>query len=97
MAELKKKFPAYVFRLRDALGTELAELGIRKPKVSFEHVPGTKLYRFEVIAPGFQKLRHSERQELVWRITDKELDKKKLYILSILTLTPSEASGESAA
>jgi len=40
----------------------------------------------------------SERQDLVWKIVDGALGKpEQLFLASIWTLTPSEASGESAA
>jgi hypothetical protein len=44
-----------------------------------------------VVAAGFKKLWHSERQELVWRIANRALSRDEdLRISMILTLTPEE-------
>jgi hypothetical protein len=57
-----------------------------------------KTHRLTVIAAKFAKLGFSERQAVVWRIVDGSLDKpEQLFISMIVTLTPSELSGQSAA
>ena len=102
MAQMKRnqrdKLPLHIARLRMQLHDELAKVGIDRAKVEVEHVVGTKLYRFSVIAPGFRRLRHSERQDLVWRIADQTLDQsQQLSIASIVTATPAEMAGQPAA
>jgi hypothetical protein len=77
--------------VRAALKTELDTVGIKDADVRTEAVPGTKLRRVSVVAKGYKKLRHSERQNLVWRIVDGVLDPSdRLKISMILTLAPEE-------
>lgn len=91
------KAPAFVGRIRRALTEDLTRAGI-PAEVETEAIKGTKLHRVTVIAPKFARLRFSERQAFVWRIVDQALDKREqLFISTILTLTPSEAAGQSAA
>jgi hypothetical protein len=92
MAQVKN--PPFVAELKEALGSELKQVGITA-KVSFERVPATKLYRFGVLARKFKTMPHSERQNLVWRIADRTLPaEKQIRISMILTLTPEEAGYE---
>ncbi|MBI1785485.1 hypothetical protein HYR69_10110 [Candidatus Sumerlaeota bacterium] len=64
-------------------------------KIETENIPTTKLCRVRVLTPKFKKLRHFERQNLVWRIIDHGLDKdEQLRISMILTLTPDEMNGK---
>lgn len=86
------KTPAFIVRLKAALHAGLAQLDIPPTDVLFEAVPGTKLFRCRIVAPKFSKLRHLERQDLVWRLVRKELGEEgELHISTITTLTPSEA------
>jgi hypothetical protein len=83
-------FPSFVATLKRAIINDLKSGGI-KAKVEFEPVPTTKLYRITVLAPQFEKLRHFERQNLVWRIAEKTLSpNEQLRVSMILTLTPQE-------
>ncbi len=76
---------------------DIARAGV-PAEVTIESIPGTKLHRVTVIAAKFAKLRFSERQAVVWRIIDQVLQKdEQVYVSMVYTLTPSEASGESAA
>jgi len=85
--------PPFLTQLRNALVDDLAKAGIRA-KVELEPVPTTRLHRVFVFAPEFQALKHSERQNLVWRIADRVLDgDQQLLISMIITLTPNEAKG----
>lgn len=85
------KPPAFVRRLKDALTKDLGTAGIRRSKIDFEPVPSTKLYRFVVLAKGFEDMAHTERQDLVWRIADRVLDQdEQLRISMILTMTSDE-------
>lgn len=59
--------PAYIQRLADNLGAQLAENGL-VTEVNWEPVVGTKMFRFYVVSDGFANMIHSERQSLVWRI-----------------------------
>ncbi|HMN40664.1 MAG TPA: hypothetical protein PKE29_07435 [Phycisphaerales bacterium] len=93
----RTRSPAFIARVRNALMQDLARAGIAA-EVTVEPIRGTKLHRITVIAGKFAKLRFTERQAVVWKIIDQVLDKKdQLFISMVLTLTPSEASGESAA
>jgi hypothetical protein len=48
-----------------------------------------------VFSPQFKDLGHSERQNLVWRIAEKELSQEdQMRISMILTLTEDEAKGK---
>jgi hypothetical protein len=80
-------------RLAQRLVDGLKVGGIRA-KVQSEPVPQTKLFRVNVIAPAFESLRPSERQDLVWRIVSQHFDSEdQLRISMILTLTPNELAG----
>jgi hypothetical protein len=92
MAKINKK-PAFLTQLRSALVEDLAKAGIRA-RVELEPVRTTRLHRVFVLAPEFRELKHSERQNLVWRIADRVLDPdQQLLISMIITLTPTEARG----
>ena len=92
MAKVKNP-PAFLDRLRVALVTGLKASGIQA-EVDSESVPTTKLHRVMVLAPKFKALKHSERQNLVWRIAEQTLaPDEQLKISMILTLTPDEAKG----
>lgn len=81
-------------KLKKALKTELKNVGIDS-KVDYEKVPHTKLYRFIVLASGFQAMWHSERQSMVWRIAERTLSEpEQLQISGILTMTPDEFNGK---
>jgi hypothetical protein len=93
MAKLKTA-PGFVDQLKDSLHAELAAVGIES-EIEIEAVPTTRLYRVLVLAPKFKALRHSERQDLVWRIAQRVLGPdEQLRISMILTLTPNEAAGK---
>jgi hypothetical protein len=91
MAKVKiKDAPPFLDRLKAALISALAANDI-SAKVRTERVPTTKLYRVAVLAPKFKEMKHSERQNLVWRIADSALSPdEQLHISMILTLTPDE-------
>ena len=85
-----KKKPSFLDRLKTGLINSLDKNGI-DAVVDTEKVPTTKLYRVIVLAPKFKALKHSERQNLVWRIADSALSPdEQLHISMILTLTPDE-------
>ena len=82
--------PPFMDRLKTALIKSLGANDV-SAKVRTERVPMTKLYRVAVLAPKFKALKHSERQNLVWRIADSALSPdEQLHISMILTLTPDE-------
>ncbi len=82
--------PQFVDTLCDALVDGLERLGIQS-EVHPQRVRGTRMHRFYVIADGFEYLRHSERQSVVWRIAEAILTDAQLNKISmILTLTPDE-------
>ncbi len=85
------KVVAFANRLRQVLRQGLREAGI-EAKVQVEPIRGTKLHRVIVVADGFEKLRPSERQDLVWRIIDRkpEFADEQLRISMIYTLTNDE-------
>ena len=86
------KIPPYIVRLRNAIDEELSKLDIAPTEVSVEPIARTNLFRFRIVAPKFSKLRHIERQDLVWRVVRLHLgDDEQLRISTITTVTPSEA------
>ena len=88
-----KNPPAFLGRLNAALIKGLGAAGIAA-KVDTEPVPTTKLHRVMVLAPKFKVLKHTERQNLVWRIAEQTLSRdEQLKISMILTLTPAETEG----
>jgi hypothetical protein len=92
MAKLKAA-PDFVDQLKSGLVDELKKVGI-DAEVGVESVPTTRLYRVLVVAPKFKALKHSERQNLVWRIAERVLSpEEQLRISMILTLTKGEAEG----
>ena len=93
MARVKKP-PVFLDRLMKALVKGLKTSGIAA-EVDSEPVPSTKLHRVIVLAPRFKALKHTERQNLVWRIAEQALSAdEQLKISVILTLTPDEAGGD---
>jgi hypothetical protein len=85
-----KKPPAFVTRLKNALVQDLKASGI-DAEVFTEKVPTTRLHRVTVLAPKFKVLKHSERQNLVWRTAERTLSPSELMLVSmIVTLTPIE-------
>lgn len=94
MANVKKRIPTFLTRLKKALIDDLAAQKI-KAEVYTEPVPTTRLHRVTVVAPKFKALKHSERQGLVWRIAEQALSPdEQLRISMILTLTREEAEGK---
>jgi hypothetical protein len=86
--------PAFLGRLKTALVDGLKVGGIAAD-VDSEPVPTTRLHRVMVLAPKFKALKHTERQNLVWRIAEQTLGpEEQLKISMILTLTPDEAAGK---
>jgi hypothetical protein len=89
MAKLKNP-PSFVHRLETALMDDLGAIGI-PAEVDAEPIATTRLYRVAVLATKFKKLKHYERQDLVWRIAQRALSPDELLRISmILTLTPDE-------
>jgi hypothetical protein len=95
MAAVKtRNEPAFLARLKEALTDTLRANGIAA-EVDTEPVPTTRLYRVAVLAPKFKRLRHSERQDLVWRIAERALSpEEQMRVSMILTMTPDEAEGK---
>jgi hypothetical protein len=92
MAKVKKN-SEFLDRLRASLIRGLNAGGI-PATVQFARIPTTHLYRVGVLAPKFKLLKHSERQDLVWRIVEQALSPDEMLQISmILTLTPSETRG----
>jgi hypothetical protein len=88
-----KTRPAFLNQLRKAIVDALKANGIQA-QVRSEPVPTTKLYRVAVLSPQFKAMRHSERQSLVWRITERAISPAdQMRISMILTLTTEEAKG----
>jgi hypothetical protein len=76
--------------LRDGLGAA----GV-PAEVDLERIKGTKLRRVYVTSKAFEKLRPSERQDLVWRIVSFTFPQEdQLKISMILTLSPRELRGD---
>src|SRR5207247_860802 len=98
MAQVKTKpaakAPKFVQKLSDALIEAFEKLGF-EIDVSSERLRGLPLHRIAVVSPSFERMWHSERQAIVWRIAQKALnDDEQLHISMILTMTPREAEGD---
>lgn len=84
---------AFPTRLKRILEEGLHVGGI-KAEVEIEKVKGTKLYRVYVIAPQFENLNASERQDLVWRILGQHLrSEEQLQISMIYPVTSDDLVG----
>jgi len=93
MAEVKT-LPAFLTRLGDALVDTLKANRI-DAEVQFEPIRTTRLYRVCVTAPKFKAMTHSERQSLVWRITERALSSdEQMRISMILTLDGSQGQDD---
>ena len=69
---------------------DLRALGL-KSTVRVEPAGTTKLFRFFVVSDGFKTLRHSERQNIVWRVVDRTLSPEDAIKVSmIMTLATTE-------
>ena len=93
MAKVIEKPKTFEQRIRETLVNGLSTAGI-KAQIEFEPIRGTKLRRITLLSKQFEKLRPSERQDLVWRIMSQEFTpQEQLQISMILTLAPRELEG----
>jgi hypothetical protein len=93
MAKVKAAPRTFEQKLVRTLREGLCAAGI-EAEVDLEPIRGTKLRRVYVTSPTFEKLRHSERQDLVWRIVGFTFPQEdQLRISMILTLSPRELRG----
>jgi len=93
----KVRTARFVDQLKDALVEGLGNVGI-DADVRMEPVPTTRLYRVFVVASNFKPLKHTERQNLVWRMAERVLSpENQLRVSMIVTLTPEEAGEQRAA
>jgi len=89
-----KTTPDFLSLLKKTLIETLKSNDIRA-KVLSEPVPNTKLYRLTILSPQFKAMRHTERQDLVWRIAERAISPDdQMRISMILTLTDDEAKGK---
>ena len=94
MAKVKAAPRTFEQKLIKTLRTGLNSAGL-KAEVELEPIRGTKLRRVYVVSPTFEKLRHSERQDLVWRIVGFTFPQEdQLRISMIVTLSPRELRGD---
>lgn len=69
---------------------DLRALGL-KSTVRVEPAGTTKLFRFFVVSDAFKNLRHSERQNIVWRVVDRTLSPEdSIKVSMIMTLATTE-------
>lgn len=94
MASIRKP-PQFVKTLADALTRILTKQGLN-PRVSFEAVPRTKLYRFVVVSPAFEKMPYSERQEIVWRVVQTMLPVEDQFLVGGISTIEPFAEDEAA-
>jgi hypothetical protein len=94
MAKIKPNIPKFEQKLIQTLRKGLGDAGI-PAQVALERIKGTKLRRVYAISKAFDKLRPSERQDLVWRIISFTFPQEdQLKISMIVTLSPREMRGE---
>ena len=90
MAEVKTRPGPFEAKLKRILQEGLSKAGIAAYVIT-EKIRGTKLHRVTVISYGFSRLRHSERQDLAWRIVSQHFDPdQQLRISMIVTLDHAE-------
>jgi hypothetical protein len=88
----RKQSPVLRDRVVAVLKQGLKRAGFGVDAIETEPIKGTKLFRVTLIAKGFEKIWVTERQDLVWRILNRELTPdQQLRISMVLTLAPSEA------
>jgi tRNA(Ser,Leu) C12 N-acetylase TAN1 len=94
MAKLATAPGSFEQKLRKALREGLSAAGL-DAEIGVEPIRGTKLRRVHVTSAAFEKLRPSERQDLVWRIVSFNFPQEdQLKISMILTLSPRELQGK---
>jgi hypothetical protein len=80
-------------KLHAVLADGLKEAGIRSTTIRMERIPQTRLTRVLVTSPTFKQLRHSERQDLVWRIIGQHFTPdEQLHISMVMALAPREVN-----
>jgi stress-induced morphogen len=89
----KVTLPSYIEGLERAIVERLKNAGI-EAEVHTEPVRLTKMHRLYVVSAQFQHVKYTERQRLVWEITDGVLPPDKRFLVNIYTLTPDEAEGK---
>jgi hypothetical protein len=94
MAKVMTRNGTFAAKLRSVLKSGLAVSGIHAQRIDLERIAGTKLHRVTVLSKGFEKLRPSERHDLVWRIVGSAFTHdEQLQISSIYTFAPEEFTG----
>lgn len=94
MAKVMTKPSSFGARLRAALLEGLSLAGLNSPKIEVESIPGTRLNRVTILSKGFKEMRHSERQDLIWRIVGSAFSRdEQLQISTIYTFSPDELEG----
>ena len=82
--------------LKEELTTLLRqpESGISSPQFDLEETPNGKVGGF-IISPTFAGKAQIERQNIVWDYIDAHLNREQiLHIISLVTVTPEEASDD---
>jgi len=85
-----KRSKSFAAHIQEVVKDGLASAGIKAFTMT-ESVPGTKLTRLIVVAAQFEKLWASERQDLIWRILNRELSpEEQLKISMVVALSRKE-------
>jgi hypothetical protein len=89
MAKVKETSSSFANELKAVLLQGLKQAGI-PAKVEIQRIPSTRLHRVLVVSRQFEHLRHSECQDLVWRIVGEHFKsfEDQLKISMIWTLPP---------
>ena len=78
-------------KVKAAFRAELPWFGIKSPVFRTESLAGTKLHRVFVTDPGFGRIPHWDRQDIVWRIATTRLSAQERGLISmIVPLSPDE-------
>ncbi len=98
MAKVITSNGTFPSKLRSVLKSGLASAGINVQRIETERISGTKLHRVTVLSKGFEKLRPSERHDLVWRIVGGAIvnHDEQLQIRFNLHLCAQRVSGRTA-
>lgn len=68
--------------------------GINQPRLDLEETPGGRVGGF-VVSPTFAGMPQIDRQDLLWKCLDRNLDRERIQqIISLVTVTPEEMADE---
>lgn len=77
-------------KIRAAFNHYLPMSGVKNGRVIMEPIHGTRLHRVLVVASGFSRVPHWDRQDMVWRALRDLTSREQALISMIVPLSPKE-------